>query len=106
VLDRHRAAAAVVSLFDSGATGGDGDLMRMLARESNQFYAELLTRHPRRFGAFAVLPFPDVDAALAELAQAWGAPPASGGGLDRCRHARVAICPAMPGWCRTLRQVW
>ena len=70
VLDRHGAAAAVVSLFDSGAAGGDGDLMRVLARESNHFYAELLTRHPRRFGAFAVLPLPDVDAALAELAHA------------------------------------
>lgn len=70
MLDRHGAAAAVVSLFDSGAAGGDGDLMRVLARESNHFYAELLTRHPRRFGAFAVLPLPDVDAALAELAHA------------------------------------
>jgi 6-methylsalicylate decarboxylase len=70
VLDRHGAAAAVVSLFDSGAAGGDGELMRVLARGSNQFYVELLARHPRRFGAFAVLPLPDVDAALAELALA------------------------------------
>jgi 6-methylsalicylate decarboxylase len=70
VLDRQGVAAAVVSLSDTGAAGADGDLMRVLARESNQFYAELLARHPRRFGAFAVLPLPDVDATLAELAYA------------------------------------
>jgi hypothetical protein len=56
VHDRQGVAAAVVSLSDTGAAGGDGDLLRVLARESNQFYAELLARHPRRFGAFAVFP--------------------------------------------------
>jgi predicted TIM-barrel fold metal-dependent hydrolase len=70
VLDRHQVAAAVVSLSDTGPAGTDGGLMRVLAREANQFYAELLARHPRRFGAFAVLPLPDVDAALAEVGYA------------------------------------
>jgi hypothetical protein len=30
--------------------------MRVLARESNQLYVELLARHPRRFGVVAMLP--------------------------------------------------
>lgn len=40
------------------------------ARLANDAYADLLARHPERFRAFAALPLPHVDAALAELARA------------------------------------
>ncbi len=40
---------------------------RRSARQINESLAELVGRHPSRFGAFAVLPLPDVPAALAEL---------------------------------------
>jgi predicted TIM-barrel fold metal-dependent hydrolase len=67
VLDRHNLSAAVVSLSDTGPAASDAKLARLLARETNEFYAGLVARHPRRFGAFAALPLPDVDTALAEL---------------------------------------
>ncbi|HUY19686.1 MAG TPA: amidohydrolase family protein [Candidatus Binataceae bacterium] len=40
------------------------------ARESNDLYAELVERHPKRFAAFAALPLPHVDAAMKELERA------------------------------------
>lgn len=70
VLDRHGIAAAVVSLSDTGPVGERIGLAGLLAREANEFYADLIRLHERRLGAFAVLPLPHVDAALAELAYA------------------------------------
>jgi predicted TIM-barrel fold metal-dependent hydrolase len=67
VLDRHGISAAVVSLSDTGDIGSDARLSRLIAREANEFYADFASRHPLRFGAFASLPLPDVDGALAEI---------------------------------------
>jgi 6-methylsalicylate decarboxylase len=41
------------------------------ARTANDAYAEMVRLHPRRFKAFACLPFPHVDAALAEMVRAF-----------------------------------
>ena len=41
-----------------------------LARNVNDTAADLIARHPGRFGAFAALPLPDVDASLAEVGRA------------------------------------
>jgi predicted TIM-barrel fold metal-dependent hydrolase len=50
---------------------GTKDLIReeaiALARRMNEELAEVLRKHPKRFGAFAVLPLQDMDATLAEL---------------------------------------
>ncbi|HTW86944.1 MAG TPA: amidohydrolase family protein [Candidatus Binataceae bacterium] len=40
------------------------------ARQANDLYAELVTRYPRRFKAFAVIPLPHVEASLKELERA------------------------------------
>ncbi len=40
---------------------------QVLARDLNEFSAELARDHPGRYGFYACLPLPDVDAALAEL---------------------------------------
>lgn len=40
------------------------------ARESNDLYAELVARHPKRFSAFAAIPLPHVDVAMKELERA------------------------------------
>jgi predicted TIM-barrel fold metal-dependent hydrolase len=42
-----------------------------LARRINEQGADLVRDHPRRFGLFASLPLPDVDAALTELTRAY-----------------------------------
>lgn len=41
-----------------------------LARAVNEFAGDLVRRQPRRFGAFATLPLPDIDAAIEEIGYA------------------------------------
>lgn len=61
---------AVVSLSTPGVHTGDSAKARALARRCNEFMAELIQERPDRFGGFACLPLPDVDASLKELAYA------------------------------------
>ncbi len=70
LMDRHGIAKAMLSVSAPGVYFGDVGLARELARSCNEFLAGLARSHPERFGAFAVLPLPDVDAALEELAYA------------------------------------
>jgi predicted TIM-barrel fold metal-dependent hydrolase len=61
---------AVVSLSTPGVYTGDSAKARALARRCNEFSAELVRSRPDRFGGFACLPLPDVDASLEELSYA------------------------------------
>src|ERR1700741_3749235 len=61
---------AVVSLSTPGVHTGDSAKARTLARRCNEFSAELVRSRPDRFGGFACLPLPDVDASLEELSYA------------------------------------
>ena len=49
---------------------GDDAAARRLARACNEYGAELVADHPARFGYFASLPLPDLDASLAEVEHA------------------------------------
>lgn len=67
VMDRQGIQTAIVSITAPGvgfATGADA---ARVARETNESLAQLVDDHPTRFGAFAVMPLPDVDAALREI---------------------------------------
>lgn len=61
---------AVVSLSTPGVHTGDNLKARAWARRCNEFSAELVQSRPDRFGGFACLPLPDVDASLEELSYA------------------------------------
>jgi aminocarboxymuconate-semialdehyde decarboxylase len=61
---------AVVSLSTPGVHTGDSTKARALARRCNEFSSELIGERPDRFGGFACLPLPDVDASLEELSYA------------------------------------
>ena len=69
-MDRHGIGTAMLSVSAPGVYFGDPGLARELARMSNEFLAGLVKAYPQRFGAFAVLPLPDVEASLTELAYA------------------------------------
>ena len=55
-----------------------------LVRASNDYGAELVRRHPSRFGLLAALPTDDPDAALAEIARADGQLQADGFAVTTC----------------------
>lgn len=61
---------AMISLSTPGVHTGDSAKARALARRCNEFSAELVCSRPDRFGGFACLPLPDVDASLEELSYA------------------------------------
>lgn len=67
VMDHEGIGAAVVSYTSPGIWFGDIAQTRELARRFNDYLAELIIKYPTRFGAFAFLPLPDVDASLKEL---------------------------------------
>lgn len=69
-MDTYGVAAAVLSVSAPGLWFGDPAATTRLARRCNDHQAELVRRHPPRFGMFAALPLPDVDATLAEIAHA------------------------------------
>jgi 6-methylsalicylate decarboxylase len=62
---------AVLSLSTPGVHTGDSIRASLLARRCNDLAAELVQSRPDRFGGFACLPLPDVDASLEELSRAF-----------------------------------
>lgn len=67
LMDRMAIAAAVISISAPGVFFGDSVFAQKLARCCNEFSAELIDKYPQRFGAFAVLPLPDMNESLLEL---------------------------------------
>jgi predicted TIM-barrel fold metal-dependent hydrolase len=80
-MDRGGVAAAVVSITNPGLWFGDAAGTRRLARACNEYGAKLVQDHPSRFGLFAAMPLPDVDATLNEIAYAYDNLKADGVGL-------------------------
>jgi predicted TIM-barrel fold metal-dependent hydrolase len=68
-MDEHGIAACVLSDPDS-ANHATGQEARDIARRANETLADIVSRHPSRFGAVATLPGQDADGALAEIAYA------------------------------------
>jgi predicted TIM-barrel fold metal-dependent hydrolase len=68
-MDSNGIATSILSW--PGATAFlEGAEARSLARRMNEEFAEIVAQHPTRFGAFAVVPMDDVDAAAEETAYA------------------------------------
>ncbi len=117
-MDAHGVATAILSLSPPGARDPK------LARICNEYGARMAQDHPGRFGLFAAMPMPDVDATLAEIAYALDVLKADGIGLmtsygdrwpgdpafDRVfaelnrRKALVYVHPLAPACCRGLME--
>ncbi|MER6523699.1 amidohydrolase family protein [Streptomyces sp. NPDC001508] len=70
LMDEWGVATSLLSISSPGTHFGDDAAARALSRHVNETGAEVKHQHPSRFGHFASLPLPDVDAALDELAYA------------------------------------
>jgi predicted TIM-barrel fold metal-dependent hydrolase len=83
-MDRSGIATAIVSphyRLVSDSLNDRSERARTLARQHNEYAARLVADHPDRFGVFAVLPLPDQDAALNEIAYAFDTLKVDGIGL-------------------------
>ena len=70
-MDAGGVAASVISITNPGLWFGDAAQTRRLARACNEYGAQLVQTYPTRFGLFAAIPLPDVDASLEEIAYAY-----------------------------------
>src|SRR5437773_12549575 len=69
------------SIAPAGDPFNDPSTAVRLCRECNDYAARLATDHPRRFGVFASLPLPNIEASLREIEYAFGTLKADGVGL-------------------------
>ncbi len=69
-MDRHGIDAAVLSLAPPGVAFGDDGLARELARMVNEHTASVVGSDPSRFAGLAILPLPDLEGAVEEVAYA------------------------------------
>ncbi|MFY9531296.1 MAG: amidohydrolase family protein [Candidatus Acidiferrales bacterium] len=124
-MDRSGIATAIVSPLlhlVQDSLSDQSERARSLARQHNEYGAQLVKDHPGRFGLFAVLPLPDQEGSLQEIAYAldtlrvdgiglwtsyrdkWPGDPAFAPAFEELnrRKAVVFFHPAAPSCCRTL----
>ena len=68
VMDTYGIATAILSELGASGLAGNARRQQELARATNRFFAQTIAEAPRRFGAFASLPMPNIDATLDEIA--------------------------------------
>jgi 6-methylsalicylate decarboxylase len=77
-MDRNGVSAGMCSIAPQGDPFADASKAVQLTHECNEYFARLAMDHPGRFGVFASLPLPNVDAALREIDYAFGTLKADG----------------------------
>jgi len=80
-MDKNGVTTSILSLTAPGVSVGDAQQGRSLARQSNDYMAQLAKDHPGRFGLFAAIPLADTEGSLKEIAYAFDVLKADGIGL-------------------------
>lgn len=81
LMDEVGIAGAMLSISSPYVSFVDQATAVSLCRSINDYTAEMKRRHPDRFGAFAILPLPDMKASVAEVERALGQLELDGVGL-------------------------
>jgi 6-methylsalicylate decarboxylase len=80
-MDKYGVGVSLLSITQPGIWFGQAEPAKKLARECNEYMAQMIRDYPGRFGLFAAVPLPDQDNALAEIAYAYDTLKADGIGL-------------------------
>ena len=80
-MDRGGVSTAMISITTPGIWFGNREETRKFARQENEYGARMVSDYKGRYGLFAVLPLPDVDASLREIEYAFDTLKAEGVGL-------------------------
>lgn len=93
-MERNGIERAVTSISAPGLWFGDAKATQKLCRSCNDYAARIRSEHPGRFGMFASLPLPGVDASLKEIAYALDELKADGIGFLTSYDSRYPGDPA------------
>jgi predicted TIM-barrel fold metal-dependent hydrolase len=67
IMDQNFIDSAILSVVPMMiAAAGDAPMMVGMARRLNEYSADIVSKHPRRFGFFATLTLPDIEHAICE----------------------------------------
>ena len=80
-MERGSVTTAINSIAPAGDPFNDPSTSVRLCRESNEYSTRLAADYPRRFGVFAALPLPNIEASLLEIEYAFDTLKADGVGL-------------------------
>ena len=69
-MDQQNIATTLFSISAPGIYFGNSNKTNELARQCNEISSQIIKDHPARFGAFAVLPLPNIEASIRELERA------------------------------------
>lgn len=80
-MEKYDISTSIVSITQPGIWFGDAQQARSLARQCNDYMAQMVRDFPGRFGLFAAVPLPDPDGALKEIEYGFDTLKADGIGL-------------------------
>ena len=94
-MDEYSIKTQVLSMSSPGVDFLEGEKAAKMARRLNDFIAQLVKDHSPRFGSLAILPLPDVEASLIEIAYACDTLGVDGFGLTSNYHGVYLGDPAL-----------
>ena len=94
-MDEYNIKTQVLSMSSPGIDFLQGEKASKMARRLNDFMAQLAKEHSPRFGSLAILPLPDIEASLAEIAYACDTLGVDGFGLTSNYHGIYLGEPAL-----------